>query len=140
MFMINGEGKLVGRVGSVAAKELLKGYQVCIYNAEKLLVSGNRKDILGRLVVRRSLQNKANPEHSPKWPKVPYLLVKRMIRGMLPWKTGRGRLAFKRLRVYNGAPAPNTSARELALDSRVPNKCMSVLELCRAVGYPGDKA
>ncbi len=133
--MVNGEGKLVGRVGSLVAKELIKGYQVCLYNAEKLIISGSKTNLLEKYVTRRRLKNHANPEHSPKWPNVPYLLTKRIIRGMLPWKSRRGREAFKRLRVYNGKPHGDHKGREIAFETAVPKKYITMLALCRSIGY-----
>ena len=39
----------------------------------------------------------------PKISKMPDRLLKRMIRGMLPWDRSKGREAFKRLRCYVGS-------------------------------------
>ena len=102
--IIDAEGNSVGRLGSFVAKNLLKGEKIIIINAEKAIISGNKQDIIKKYLVRRSLKQKANPEHSPKWPRRPDLLLKRIIRGMLPYDKAKGRSAYKRLRVYLGIP------------------------------------
>src|SRR3989338_6244877 len=104
MVVIDGTGLILGRAASQMAKKLLQGEEVHLINAEKLVLTGNPQSIIENYRVRRRLQNKGTPEHSPVWPKVPSLLVRRIIRGMLPWKSPRGKQAFKRLRVYISNP------------------------------------
>ncbi|MGB9635615.1 MAG: uL13 family ribosomal protein, partial [Candidatus Micrarchaeia archaeon] len=77
--VIDGDGLILGRVASYVAKHAMKGESFRIINAEKMVISGDRKNIVAKYVKRRNMKNKANPEHSPKWPKRPDLLVKRVI-------------------------------------------------------------
>lgn len=136
MIVINAENARVGRLATHVAKELLNGTEVHIINAEKAVISGNSKDIHAKYLERRSYQYKGNPDKSPKWPKTPNLFVRKLIRGMLPRKKAKGRAAYKRLRVYVGAPE---SVKEKAIvikeaDKGMLNKYMSVRELCRLLG------
>ncbi|MGD0511100.1 MAG: 50S ribosomal protein L13, partial [Candidatus Micrarchaeaceae archaeon] len=95
--------KVLGRLASTVAKELMNGKSVAVINAEKAFISGNKKVIRQRYNVRLRLQEKENPEHSPYWPRRPDMLVRRVIRGMLPYhKKPSGKAAFKRLRVFVG--------------------------------------
>lgn len=128
----------MGRAASQIAKMLLQGEQVQLVNAEKMVILGNRHSLVERYQQRRRLQNKGKPEHSPHWPRVPHMLVKRIIRGMLPWKKTRGREAFRRLRVYSGIPKDAQSAG--SLDSAQFNKqsrSITVMELCKHIGFNG---
>lgn len=103
--IINAEGLVAGRLASVVAKRLLRGERVIIVNAEKAIIVGKKKEIIERFKRRLEWKTYYNPEkRGPKIPKRPDLILKRMIRGMLPWKTPRGKEAFKRLRVYIGIP------------------------------------
>ena len=102
--IIDGTDMILGRLASGIAKRLIKGEEVHLINCEKIIISGKQPIIMGEYLQRRRLQQKATPEFSPKWPKSPNLLVRRIIRGMLPFKKAKGKAAFKRLRVYIGAP------------------------------------
>lgn len=104
MIAIDGSGLVLGRVASHISKKLLQGEEVHLANCEKLVLVGNPPNIIENYQQRRRLQHKGTPEFSPKWPKLPHLLVRRVIRGMLPWDSTRGQKAFKLLRVYSGNP------------------------------------
>ena len=137
MKLIDGDGLVLGRAASRAAKMALLGERVVIVNAEKMIISGGRKYILEKYIKRRRVKNKANPEHSPKWPKRPDLLVKRIIRGMLPYKKAKGREAFKRIRVYMG-PEEVKGAEKVddpTLKPRKLRKYMTVADLSKALSY-----
>src|SRR5208283_3118888 len=77
--------KVLGRLASTVAKELLNGKKVAVVNAERAFITGTKKVIVKRYKVRLNLQEKENPEHSPYWPRRPDMLVRRIIRGMLPY-------------------------------------------------------
>jgi len=104
MRIINAEGLILGRLASKVAKMLLEGEEVVIVNAEKAVITGNREDIFAKYKQRTELRTRTNPRRGPFYPKRSDELVRRTIRGMLPWKTDRGRKAFKRLKVYVGVP------------------------------------
>jgi large subunit ribosomal protein L13 len=133
MVVIDGTDLIFGRLATSIAKRLLNGESVQLINAEKLIISGKPSSIIEKYKNRRAAQNKATPEHSPKWPRVPHLLVKRMIRGMLP-RTTRGREALKRLMVYTGNPKKlenPISFSEIKHDKNKP--FITIEELCKRV-------
>lgn len=102
MKIFNGENLLLGRLCSQAAKELLSGEEVRIINCEKVWVSGNKVVVLTQ--EKRKIDRKGYPPKSQKRNKIPFLFVKRTVRGMLPYKTTRGKEAYKRLKCYAGMP------------------------------------
>ncbi|MBP1911914.1 50S ribosomal protein L13 [Thermococcus stetteri] len=104
MRIINAEGLILGRLASKVAKMLLEGEEVVIVNAEKAVITGNREDIFAKYKQRTELRTRTNPRRGPFYPKRSDEIVRRTVRGMLPWKTDRGRKAFKRLKVYVGIP------------------------------------
>lgn len=137
MVVINAENARVGRLATHVAKELLKGNEVHVVNAASAVISGNPKDIHAKYLERRSYQYKGNPDKSPKWPKTPNLFVRRLIRGMLPRKKAKGRAAYKRLKVYSGAPE-SVKGEAVVLreaDKGALNKYLSVRELCSLLGH-----
>jgi len=95
------KGAVVGRVGSVACKELLKGKEVVIINAEKSIISGDRAEIKKTLHWWITLGGVGLK--GPKVSRYPDMFMKRMIRGMLPSRDrSKGREAYDRLRCYIG--------------------------------------
>ncbi len=105
MIIIDARDAILGRMASVAAKELLKGEAVSIVNAEEAVISGRREDILEKYSERRHRKSVVNPaRHGVFFPRRPEGIVRRAIRGMLPYKKMKGRNAYKRLRVYIGVP------------------------------------
>jgi len=102
--IIDGSGLILGRLASIVAKRLLNGERVAVVNAEKIVISGNRRFIVERYKKRLEIKDKAGPWKGPFWMRRPDTMFKRTVRGMLPRKQYRGRRALKRLRVYIGVP------------------------------------
>ncbi|MEM4295715.1 MAG: 50S ribosomal protein L13 [Candidatus Anstonellales archaeon] len=136
MLVIDAENAVLGRLASKVAKALLNGEQVVIINAEKALISGNKEYIIRKYKTRRNLQTKQNPEKSPKWPKVPNLLLRRIIRGMLPRKKAKGRQAFKRLKVYIGNPL-NVQGTKVDEAMKELKNYITMADLCSYLGWKG---
>ncbi len=138
-YVIDCDSQILGRLASHAAKLLLQGNKVALVNAEKAAISGHVSDIVANYKQRLEFVDKANPEHSPYWSRRPDLLVKRVVRGMLPWKKAKGREAFKRLRVYVGTPSE--LGKEKQAKEQLKNKresyesSMTVGELSEKLGY-----
>ncbi len=104
MITINGENRIFGRLCSYVAKKLLDTKeQVVILNSEKVVISGDKKEILARYLEKKDRGGKGNPLKNPKYPRYPDRLVKRCVRGMLP-RNAKGSFALKRLKVYINVP------------------------------------
>jgi len=101
MAVIDADGLILGRLASNISKRLLSGEDVIIVNAEKSVISGSKVSIVGEY---KDLMDKGSKEKGPHFPKRPDRILKRTIRGMLPYKQKRGRDAYSRLRVYIGVP------------------------------------
>jgi large subunit ribosomal protein L13 len=101
--VIDAKGLVIGRLSTHVAKKLLneKELEIAIINAEKAIVSGNRKMVLRRYIQKRDLNH---PRKGPNFPKLPDRILKRTIRGMLPYQQPKGREALKRVKVYMGIP------------------------------------
>ena len=137
--VIDAEGTVLGRLGTATAKMLLNGNKVAVINSEKAVITGNWKNTLDRYKTRRGLQEKENPEHSPKWPRRPDFLVKRIVRGMLPYRKSTGKEAYKRLRVFVGIPEEFKNAKPIDIKIKgvkeVYSKYTSVKEISGRLGY-----
>jgi len=97
----DGNEKVLGRLGSTVAKDLLKGNTVFVINSEKVIVSGKKDYIVERIRNKRRMGSGGSIK-GPTYIRQADRLLKRMIRGMLPWDKPKGREAYKRLKCYNG--------------------------------------
>lgn len=136
MIVIDGENCILGRLCSYAAKELMKGEEIRIVNADKIVVIGDPKMIVEEYRQRINIRDPAKPEKSPNYPKRPDLFVKRAIRGMLPWQSSRGKEAYRRILAYIGVPKEfhEKGKRVAELNDR-RKKNITVEEICRELGW-----
>ena len=111
--------KILGRLASQVAKQLISArkdgreQRVIIYNAEHAIVSGPRTQVLSRYEKKYKLNH---PRKGPFFPRMPDQILKRTVRGMLPYqKNSSGRGALRDLRVLIGKPT-NISEEELPED------------------------
>jgi len=102
--IIDGKDLVLGRLASFAAKRLLEGERVTMVNAEQVVVSGRKEATFDAYDAWLEVRNLTNPRKGPFHLKRPDELVRRAIRGMLPFDKPRGREAYHRLRVYVGVP------------------------------------
>ncbi|MGZ4901550.1 MAG: 50S ribosomal protein L13 [Halobacteriota archaeon] len=113
MTIIDATGLIVGRLASTVAHRLLSGEEINIINAEKAIVSGSQEASLSKYQVMRS---KGSKERGPYYPKRADMILRRTIRGMLPYKKARGRAALANLRVYMGVPIQFSGAEAETLE------------------------
>lgn len=100
--VIDATNAVLGRLASYAAKQALLGKQVVIVNAEKAIIVGKKENIIKDYVEK--LQRGRGWQKGPYWPRQAERLLRRTIRGMLPWKKARGREAYKLVKCYKGVP------------------------------------
>ncbi len=137
--VFDARGKVAGRLASVVAKKVLQGKKVAIVNAEEAIISGDKKGIVDNYRTRVNLKNKVNPDHSPYWPRRSDLLLKRIIRGMLPYRKPRGKSAYRNLRVFIGIPDTFKDAKFVEIESKDPRSMytgyITMKELSNRLGY-----
>ena len=133
MKLINAEGLVVGRLASNVAKQILNGEEVVIVNAEKAVISGSRKAILTEYRGRREL---THARKGPHYPRMPDRILKRTVRGMIPYQTPRGRTAYKNLKVYIGVPKEFEKKKfeTVAGASKVPARFLTLGEVSESLG------
>jgi len=138
MIIIDASDAVLGRLASYTAKKLLNGEHVVIINAEKIVISGNAKDIYAKYKKRLDITNRANPRKALKFPRVPDQIVRRTIRGMLNYRTERGTNAYKRLKVFMGVPT-GYEENSIKQVGKIPTRKVSVLELSKMLGWKGGE-
>ncbi len=101
--IIDGKDAVLGRLAAYVAREALKGDEISIVNCEEIIITGNKLNLKAELEAKRG--RVGSTEKGPKVSRTSEKIVKRTIRGMLPnYRTGRGRIALKRIRCYKGVP------------------------------------
>lgn len=100
--IIDAKDLIMGRMASVVAKRAMLGETVEIINAEQAVISGSREAVLARFMHMRF--GRTTPRKGPFISRLPHLLLRRLIRGMLPYDRNKGRLAYTRIRCYTGMP------------------------------------
>lgn len=99
--VINADGLILGRMASVIAKRLLKGEKIMVVNAEKAVISGKKRS---KVAEAKAFLKVGHPGKGPFHFRRPDRLLRRTVRGMLPYKQPKGKQAYKRLRVFIGVP------------------------------------
>ncbi|MEK6933206.1 MAG: 50S ribosomal protein L13 [Nanoarchaeota archaeon] len=112
--IINAENTILGRLSTYAAKQALLGEKVEIVNCEKAVMTGTRENVFLKY---KNKQSPGDVNKKPKVYKMPDMLVRRTIRGMLPWKRDRGREAYKRIFCYIGLPESLKDKQIVNLDN-----------------------
>ena len=136
---IDAENAILGRLSTEVAKYLLEGYAVNILNCEKAVISGKKHSVLREYRDMHKIHTHTNPRRGPFHPKRPDRLVRRTVRGMLPWKKPRGKQAYHRLLTYIGVPEEFAKSEIIkpkhADASKITCKTITVGELCKEFGW-----
>ncbi|MBS3098346.1 50S ribosomal protein L13 [Candidatus Woesearchaeota archaeon] len=134
--IIDAKNLILGRLATTVAKSALLGEQVDVVNCENAVLTGNKKNILLRYKIKkeRGIHSKG-----PFIPTSPHMIVKRAIRGMIPYKKEKGKTAFKKIKCYMGIPDEFKDKKIETLPSadisKVPNlRYMTLKEISKRMG------
>ena len=134
--IIDAKGLILGRMASIIAKRLLQGESVIVLNAEKAAISGKRLQIVKEA---KTFLEVGHPRKGPFHQRRPDRIVRRTIRGMLPYKKPKGKQAYKRLKVYLGAPKEFDGKEiQTILDAsaeKLKSPYITVGELAKEIGW-----
>ncbi len=136
MIVINAQDQILGRICTVIAKKALLGEQVIVVNCEKAVLSGDRDVLLAKYF---SKWKKGIPQQGPYVSRQPEKLLRRTVRGMLPWKFQKGRDAFKRVTCFVGMPHEYQNVQFLAIENAGRKKVINVSthylgDICKLIG------
>lgn len=120
MKVIDGTDIVLGRLATKAAKLALTGEEVHVINADKVVVVGRKKEILDNY---RRKYIRGTSVGGPFIIRGADRLVRRTIRGMIPYKTPNGKEAYARVMCYVGNPS-NEEANE-TIDANI-NDTMNI--------------
>ena len=134
--IVDATNLILGRMATEVAKKALLGEKIDVVNCENAVISGNREQIFEKY--RHKIKRGA-PATGPFFPKTPERLVKRTIRGMLPYKQYKGKIAYKQIKCHAGIPEELKNEKfqtiEKANLEKLPNyRYITVSELCKFLG------
>ena len=134
--IIDARHLILGRMASIIAKRLLEGEKIIVVNAEKAVLSGKKKS---RVRETKEFLGVGHPKKGPFHYRRPDRLVRRTVRGMLPYKKPKGKGAYKRLKVFIGLPEElEDRATETLTKAHMEKlKCpyFTVGELAKEIGW-----
>jgi large subunit ribosomal protein L13 len=136
MKIYDATNQILGRIATCVAKDLVKGESVYVVNCEKAVISGNPKVTKEHYLHR---VQRGDPHHGPFFPRTPHGIVKRTIRGMIPFSKPKGQDAFRRLRVFIGVPDDIKDKNFIRIEEADVNKLrckhITVGDLSLALGH-----
>ena len=150
-FVFDAEGMILGRLASATADLLLKAARedrddkVIIVNAEKAIVSGSKTSVFNKYQEKYKLNH---ARKGPFFPRMPDMILKRAVRGMLPYQAkSSGRRALRNLRVEIGCPShldgDLPEGHEHGDDSKirkgVPERFVSLGDISQNLGAPSHR-
>jgi large subunit ribosomal protein L13 len=101
MIIVDAEGSIAGRLATYVAKQALLGNSVSVVNSEKAVISGRKENTFDKYLTQVA---RGTPRKGPFVQKYPHKILRRVIRGMVPFKKTRGREAYERVLCYIGIP------------------------------------
>jgi large subunit ribosomal protein L13 len=138
MATIDASNLIMGRMATVVAKRALSGETMNIVNCEKVVISGKRRDIFEDY---RHKLARGGPQKGPYFPRKADAIVRRVIRGMLPYKQAKGKFAFQKVMCHVGIPEELAKEKLETIDvadaSRLKNA--KTVQLSEIAIYLGGK-
>jgi large subunit ribosomal protein L13 len=133
------ENMVVGRLGAKAAKAALLGDDIVIVNAEKAIITGKRRTVIEAFKEKFNIRTSYKPSRGPFHERRPDKMFRKMLRGMLPWPTPRGKAAYKRIKVYIGVPEQYADSEKIVLEGAkyrsLTQKYITVADLSHELGW-----
>lgn len=139
--IIDANDLILGRIATVSAKKALTGEKIDIVNCEHAVIIGDKRSTLERFKEKRK---RGTPAKGPFYPKRADLIIRRTIRGMLPYKQAKGREAFKKIKCHIGIPNEFKDKKievikEADLSKVASVKYIKLGELCEEIGRNPEK-
>jgi large subunit ribosomal protein L13 len=138
--VVNADGLILGRMASKIAKRLLMGEEIVIVNAEKAVISGRKGS---KVTEAKEFLGVGGVGYGPFHYRRPDRIVRKTVRGMLPFKQPKGKQAYRRLRVFIGIPDDLKNQKtETIVDAqakRLTCPYLTVGEFAKEIGWNEGK-
>jgi len=135
---IDATDQILGRLASYVAKSALDGKETVVLNVEKAVISGRKKMIVDEAKLLLKTRTLGSQRKGPVHYRRPDTYVRRVIRGMLPWKKSHGKEAFKKVKVFMGVPEEFKDKQTLKVQGAEASKLncpyITLKELAKEIG------
>jgi large subunit ribosomal protein L13 len=150
-YVFDADGLILGRLASTVADMLLKAARsdrddkVVIINSEKAIVSGSSRAVLQTYHDKYALNH---ARKGPFYPRMPDMILKRTVRGMLPYqRKSSGRRALRNLRVEigcphhlaSGMPEGHVEGEDSNIRKPLPESYVSLGDISASLGAPAHR-
>ena len=150
-YVFDADGLVLGRLASAVADLLLKSARsdrddkVVIINAEKAVVTGSSRSVLQNYHDKYALNH---ARKGPYFPRMPDMILKRTVRGMLPYqRKSSGRRALRNLRVEIGCPSHlvsdlpegHVAGDESKIRKSLPESFVRLGDISASLGAPAHR-
>jgi large subunit ribosomal protein L13 len=134
--LVNADGLILGRMASKVAKRLLNGEKIVIVNAEKAVLSGKKKS---KVAEAKEFLEVGAPRQGPFHYRRPDRILRKTVRGMLPFKQPKGKMAYKKLKVFMGVPEDLKGQQMITLKeaqaAKLKGPYFTLAELAKEIGW-----
>ena len=134
--LVNADGLILGRMASKVAKKLLNGEKIIIVNAEKAVLSGKKKS---KVAEAKEFLEVGAPMRGPFHYRRPDRILRKTVRGMLPFKQPKGKQAYKKLKVFIGVPEDLKGQQMITLKeaqaAKLKGPYFTLAELAKEIGW-----
>lgn len=127
--IIDAKNAVLGRLAAYATKQALLGKSIVILNCSDVIITGRKKSILHEYTEKR--QRGGASLKGPFFPKDSERIVKRTIRGMLPYRQQRGLTALKNIKCYNSIPKEYESSEKTSFLKKIKTNSLSLKEVSK---------
>lgn len=131
--VVDATGAVAGRLSSYLAKRLLRGETIVVLNSEKAIVSGTQGTIKARYLFKTTVGTRRK---GPFPSRMPHMMLKRTVRGMMQYQRPNGRAALKRLTCHIGVPPEFVGKKAEKIEDavRALDASMTLGEIARFLG------
>jgi large subunit ribosomal protein L13 len=134
--LVNADGLILGRMASVVAKKLLNGEKVIIVNAEKAVISGKKRS---KVAEAKEFLEVGAPQRGPFHYRRPDRIMRKTVRGMLPFKQPKGKTALKKLKVFISVPEDLKDQQVVSIEeaqaAKLKGPYFTLAELAKEIGW-----
>lgn len=137
--IIDAENRVLGRLASKIAEEARNGEKVYVVNSEKAVISGNEQNIKEEY---KTKHDRGTRHDGPYFPKAPQKILKRSVRGMLPYKSSEGREALSNVKTFIGVPDRFDETEDVDVkkgDELKHRNYVKLSEVSKHIGWKGDQ-
>lgn len=134
--LVDADGLILGRMASVVAKKLLNGEKIIVVNAEKAVISGKKKS---KVAEAKEFLEVGAPKRGPFHYRRPDRILRKTVRGMVPFKKPKGRNALKKLKVFISVPEELKDQQLVSIEqaqaAKLNGPYFTLADLAKEIGW-----